>query len=193
MARSISDWFGDHADGSLGDSQDDEVVERQALWDVARSGMTTTRSGREEISSDSGRASKGRRPVGGFGSRRGSAAGDSTKKSRSGNTAHPRSGTPKVEARIRRLAAAHPGTGYKQLARLLRAEGFDVSRADVAQVLAHPKSAWKRKAATPPPPRKPAMVIRISAAAQRSRSIPLTELCPSCGMRPTVLGTCRCS
>ncbi|RBY91059.1 hypothetical protein [Blastococcus sp. TF02A-30] len=193
MARSINEWFGDHADSSLGDFQDDEVVERPAPWDVAGSGMTTTRSGRKALGFGSNRASRGRSAVGRSGDGRSSAAATSAKKRQQATTAQPRKGATKVETQIRRTAAAHPGTGYKQLARMLRAVGLNVTRADVARVLAHPNSAWKRKASSPPPPRKPAMVIRIPADAQRSRVVPATDLCPSCGMRPTVLGTCRCS
>jgi hypothetical protein len=192
MARSINEWFGDHAGASLGDSQDDEVVERHAPWDVSGAGMTTTRASRKAFGSRSGRASKGRGSVSASGVGRSSRVGKSTTKQQSENTAQSRSGATTIEAQIRRAAAAHPGTGYKQLARLLRAEGLNVSRADVARVLAHPNSAWKRKAASQPP-RKPALVSRTPAAAQSSRVVPMTELCPSCGMRPTVLGICRCS
>jgi len=193
MARSINEWFGDHADASLGDFQDDEVAERQAPWDIARSGMTTTRAGRTALGFGSARGSQARGSVGASGGNRRAGSTKSTKKRQSGKKTQPRTSTTSVDAQIRRTAAAHPGTGYKQLARLLREVGINVSRADVARVLAHPNSAWKRKAASPPPPRKPAMVERISAAAQRSRAVPMADLCPSCGMRPTVLGTCRCS
>jgi hypothetical protein len=189
MARSINEWFGDHAEASLGNSQDDEVVERHTPWDIAGAGLTTTRASRKALGFRSARATKGRDSVGVSAVGRSSRVGKSTKKQLPGKTAQPRSGATTIEAQIRQAAAAYPGTGYKQLARLLRAKGINVSRADVARVLAHPNSAWKQKAAGPL--RKPASVIPESA--QRSIVLPVTELCPSCGMRPTVLGICRCS
>lgn len=191
MARSINEWFSDHADASLGDSQDDEVVERTAPWDVSAAGMTTTRAGRRAFGSSSGRSGKGRGSVGAVGGGRSAGSGKTTKKQQNPRKIpQPRSGATPVESQIRRAAAAHPGTGYKQLARLLRAEGLNVSRAEVARVLAHPNSAWKRKAALPEP-RKPAVVV--PGTTQRSIVVPVSELCPSCGMRPTLLGICRCS
>ncbi len=40
---------------------------------------------------------------------------------------------------------------------------------------------------------KPAMVIKVNAGAQTSRTLHETPLCPSCGMRLRVLAMCRCS
>src|SRR5215207_1169070 len=101
MARSINEWFGDHAEASLGDSQDDEVVEAHAPWDVAGAGMTTTRASRKALGFGSGRTSKVRRAVGASAVGRSSRVGKSAKKQRSGKTAPVRSGAMTVESQIR--------------------------------------------------------------------------------------------
>ena len=94
---------------------------------------------------------------------------------------------------IRRVAEILPGIGYKRLARILTVTGMQVTRTQVADVLAHPNSAWKRKTATAIAPRKPGLVIHVTAGAQRSRTAPITELCPSCGVRISLAGLCLCS
>ena len=197
MARSINDWFQDHSDPSLGDRLDDEAVERAAPWDLQAAGMSTTRSERGRAGSGSRRGSRGRGDGGSAAKRTGGvpaprSTGSNAKKSGRRQSSKPQGPATEVEATIRRIAKANPGVGYKRIARHLRDHGINVSRAEVAQVLAHPNSFWKRKVAVPPP-RKPGMVFRISAAAQRSRVAPETDLCPSCGVRPSVTGTCRCS
>lgn len=194
MARSIGDWFDDHADGSLGDRLDDEVVERQAPWDLQALGRSTARADRRTTRSGTWPSRRGAggqprpadRPV--VPAPRGPAT------SGSGRPGTPRSTLPAgVQARVRQAAETHPGVGYKQLARTLKADGLNITRAQVADVLAHPNSGWKRKVAPAPLPRKPATVFRLPADAQRSRIVPATDLCPSCEMRLTLTSTCRCS
>ena len=192
MARSIGDWFKDHANSSLGDGSDDEVVETQAPWDVRAANTATTRTERRNA---------------GFGGPRGgrvrgagrSAASPGKATAKAGARASARRHTPDVpgltadlESRIRQAAEAFPGIGPKRLARHLREKGFLVTKAQVAAVLARPRVAPKRTASRAAPKRKPAMVIRASGA-QRSRVEHATELCPSCGVRPTIEGNCRCS
>ena len=198
MARSINDWFQDHSDSSFGDHLDDEVVERSAPWDLKAAGMATTRSERGQASAGGWRGSLGRGSGGSSAKRAGGARATQSTATNAKKSAHrqaskPRGTATELEATIRRVAKANPGVGYKRIARHLRDHGINVSRAQVAQVLAHPNSFWKRKATPVPPPRKPGVVFRVSAGAQRSRMVPATDLCPSCGVRPSVTGTCRCS
>lgn len=200
MTGSIDDWFQDHSDGSLGDHLDDEVLERSAPWDLHVSGMSTTRSERRQAGAGAWRGARGRggrafaetkRAVNPVSSGRGKTTGD--KKAAQRKPATPRAAAADLDATIRRVAKANPGVGYKRIARHLRDQGINVSRAQVAHVLAHPNSWWKRKATPVPAPRKPSSVVRISAGAQRSRTVPVTDLCPSCGVRLSVIATCRCS
>jgi hypothetical protein len=94
---------------------------------------------------------------------------------------------------VQLAAGAHPDYGYKRLARVLRSVGVPVSRTDVAQVLAHPHSRWKQAPANLRIVERQSARIRIKADAQRSRTPHATELCSSCGVRLSVIGSCRCS
>lgn len=93
---------------------------------------------------------------------------------------------------IRRAARADPQIGHKRLTALLRTQGMDVTRAQVAEVLRRPKRA---PAASKPPEKanRPAMTVKVTASAQTSRIVHETPLCQSCGMRLSLQFTCRCS
>ena len=99
-------------------------------------------------------------------------------------------GPTEVAARIRDAARAHPQLSTKKLAALLRARGTVVTKAQVAQVLAREQPSGNRRAAEQ---RKPAVVIKVTAGAQGSRTVHETPLCQSCGVRLSVYSTCRCS
>lgn len=194
MARSIGDWFKDHSDSSLGDRLDDEVVKRQEPWDRAVSGRSTSRADRKAAGFGTRRRRgverSAKSPSTVSAVREGSTA---TKNGKPQKPSQPIGAPPDLETRIGQAAKAHPDLGYKRLARLLRESGFDVTRAQVAQVLAHPNSFWKRRPARRTPTSKSATVFRVTAGAQRSRIVPTTDLCTSCGVRLSVIGTCRCS
>jgi hypothetical protein len=252
VARSIGDWFVDHARELPDNSPDDEVVERQAPWDLHRSGLSTTRSARRNdgLSGRSAWTSK-TRAVDSRGAGAGTPARSTgttsaldaaspvpksvRKKILAAVKANPRAdaktlaatltrgGTPvspfqvaavlgrplrvastnsrttstkpasrKVASEIRRAAHANPEIGHKKLAALLRARGTDVTKAQVAEVLTRRRRLASRDghAATT---RKPAMVIKVAAAAQTSRTVHETPLCQSCGVRLSIYDTCRCS
>lgn len=193
MARSIGDWFADHERATLGDNQDDEIVEQQAPWDLRTSGMATTRSDRRGAGFGTKKARFGRSagatvPPGGRGKGKPAAP-------RWGNSASPaaRSKATPLESRIRNAANANPGLGYKKLAALLRSTGVPVTKAQVAEALARSRSASNKGAQRSRAKAKPAMIIRVKAGAQTSRTVHETPLCPSCGVRLSVIGTCRCS
>ncbi len=252
MARSIGDWFADHARVLPDDSPDDEVVERQEPWDLQAAELTTTRTARRD-------AGKGRKAARTATSGNASGRASTTSVRRHSGSATParatsapvpkslrkkitaaarlnsradvtvlaasltRSGIPvtpqqvaavlgrplprtaalsptadtrpvrkAVASQIRSLAHAHPHLGHRRLAALLRARGVDVSRAQVAEVLRRRWQASSR-AASPSSIRKPATVIKVTAAAQTSRTVHETPLCPSCGVRLSIIGQCRCS
>ncbi|MGY1709104.1 hypothetical protein ACI8AC_06290 [Geodermatophilus sp. SYSU D00758] len=100
--------------------------------------------------------------------------------------------TRKLASEIRRAAHANPQMGHKRLAALLRSRGVDVDKAQVAEVLTRRWRLPSRNGRTAKGT-KPAMVIKVRAGAQTSRTPHETPLCPSCGMRLSVLATCRCS
>lgn len=93
---------------------------------------------------------------------------------------------------IRRAAHANRQIGYKKLAALLRARGTDVTKAQVAEVL---RRAQPERAGGQPPKktRRPALVVKVTAAVQASRTVHETPLCQSCGMRLSIHAMCRCS
>ncbi len=95
VARSIGDWFADHARESPDDSPDDEVVERQAPWDLQSSGLSTTRSARRDagLSARTARTSRSR-----FGGGRSTTAGTP---GRSGGSASARSPSRSVSKSVR--------------------------------------------------------------------------------------------
>ncbi|WP_091366158.1 hypothetical protein [Geodermatophilus telluris] len=252
MARSIGDWFADHAHELPDGSPDDEVVERQAPWDLQSSGLSTTRSARRDggLSAETAWTARslaggGRSAAAGTPAQYGAAA-----SARSASSSVPKSvrkkiltaarinpradvnslaasltraGTPvsssqvaavlgrplaaagtrgratdtsrvarKVASEIRRTAHANPQMGHKRLAALLRARGVDVDKAQVAEVLTR---RWRLSSRNGRAAKgtKPAMVIKVNAGAQTSRTLHETPLCPSCGMRLSVLAMCRCS
>lgn len=251
MARSIGDWFADHARELPDDSPDDEVVERQAAWDLQSPGLGTTRSARREagLSARTTRTSRSR--SGGGHSAAGSPGrSGGAPSARSSSSSVPKSVrkkiiaasrvAPRADARslaasltragapvtpsqvaavlgrplvavgtrvgatdpnrpsrqlaseIRRAAHANPRMGHKRLAALLRASGVNVTKAQVAEVLTRRwRSASQDRRACDE--KKPAVVIKVNAGAQTSRTPHATPLCPSCGMRLSVLATCRCS
>ncbi|MGY1680634.1 hypothetical protein [Geodermatophilus sp. SYSU D01176] len=252
MARSIGDWFADHARELPDDAPDDEVVERQAPWDLQAAELSTTRSARRDAgltgkkttrmsrSGTGGHRAAAETPARNSGTASALQAATSVPKSvrkkilaaarlnpradvRSLAASLTRAGTPvsppqvaailkrplpiasargpapktkpvprKVASEIRRVAHANPQMGHKRLAALLRAHGIDVTKAQVAEVLTRrwrlPSRDGRATKGT-----KPAMVIKVNAGAQTSRTLHETPLCPSCGMRLSVLAMCRCS
>jgi hypothetical protein len=252
VARSIGDWFADHARELPDDAPDDEVVERQAPWDLQSSGLSTTRSVRRGAGLGGGtawtskaRAGGGRKPAAGTGARSGGTASTRgtansvpksvRKKILAAARLNPRAdvtslaasltraGTPvsppqvaavlgrplpaasthgratdtmpvtrAVASEIRRAAHANPQIGHKRLAALLRSRGTDVTKAQVAQVLTRPQPK-KPDNQRSTRPSKPALVIKVTAGAQASRTVHETPLCESCGVRLSIYGTCRCS
>ncbi|MGY1690360.1 hypothetical protein [Geodermatophilus sp. SYSU D01105] len=98
----------------------------------------------------------------------------------------------KIASEIRRAAHAHPQIGHKRLAALLRARGTDVTKAQVAEVLTRRRLSASHNGRSTQS-KKPAMVIKVTAAAQTSRTVHETPLCQSCGVRLSIYGTCRCS
>ena len=189
MARSIADWFDDRADGSLGDRMDDETVEKQAPWDLAESGMSTRRGDRKALSIGAGRSGPPQRS----GQQAGKPSAQASRATQAGRRQHPGQvdSAASLEARVRQAAKDHPDFGHKRIARLLRDGGTNVTRAQVAQLLARPNAIWRREPSRRTP--RSANVFRVRADAQQSRVVPTTELCTSCGVRLTVIGTCRCS
>ncbi|MGY1780327.1 hypothetical protein [Geodermatophilus sp. SYSU D01036] len=252
MARSIGDWFADHARELPDDSPDDEVVERQAPWDLQSSGLSTTRSTRRNAGLSAttawmsrSRAGGGRSTAAGTAGRRAGAASaqsastsvpksvrkkiltaarvDPRADARSLAASLTRAGTPvtpsqvaavlgrplptagtrgratntspvtrKLASEIRRAAHANSQVGHKRLAALLRARGVNVDKAQVAEVLT-PRWRLPSRDGRAAKGRKPAVVIKVNAGAQTSRTVHETPLCPSCGMRLSVLAMCRCS
>ncbi len=252
MARSISNWYADHAQGLPDDSTDDEVVETQAFWDLQSSQLSTTRSGRRDARLGGGGARTTRAQSSGGRTRPTSAGGRSAAPPPARGTAgsvpksvrkkvlaavqlNPRADvnalaasltragipvTPQqvaavlgrsfsratapgpgtttrpvaktIASAVRRAAHAHGPIGHRRLAALLRAQGITVSATEVAEVMTR-----RRRVASPPAApnksKKPATVIRVTAAAQASRTVHETPLRQSCGMRLSVIGQCRCS
>lgn len=187
MARSIRDWFADRESGSLDDALDDEVVERQAPWDVAA------------VLGAPPRATERRRTP----SRR-VAAGAAKKTARGRGRAPatvpvapplPKSAgsepvlTRALRERITVAIRLHPGQGARRVAAALRAAGAEVTKAQVAAVLrdlaARSNGASPAARATRTP--------RDAGPCKAPRPTPATPLCGSCGMRVSVLGMCRCS
>ena len=198
MARSIGDWFADHGQLLPDDAADDELVEPQPLWDLRSSGASVRRSERRDAGyggGGSGRRTSGAKSVGAVG-RTGATGGRSADAS-SRRTA------------IRDAVRAHPGMGKKALAALLRARGIPTTKAEVTaaqlnmRAASPPPTAPRFKSGSKPgtgsrrttrkPAKKPAMVFKISAGAQTSRTEHETPLCPSCGIRVNLNGGCRCS
>lgn len=121
MARSISDWYADHADGSDGNA-DDEHVDRQAAWDTSRSDRLL---GRPLTGGKSGKGGSRRKP--------------------------PELLTPKqvtVRPDVLAMHRRNPSKSYKALVELLGAEGIHLTRRDVAAILN--EAAGSRPVATPP-------------------------------------------
>ncbi len=98
----------------------------------------------------------------------------------------------KLASEIRRAAHANPQMGHRRLAALLRARGINVDKAEVAEALTRRWRSASRDGRANQGTR-PAMVIKVNAGAQTSRTPHETPLCPSCGRRLSVLAMCRCS
>ncbi len=198
MAKSIGDWFADHGRVLSDDAADDEVVEPQPLWDVRSSGASVSRAERRDAGyggGGSGRRSSGARSAGPVG--------------RTGATAGRGAGASNKTAAIRDVVRAHPRMGKKALIALLRARGIPATKADVtaaqlnmrtaspepsaARFRSGSKPATGSRRTTRKPAKKPAVVFKISAGAQTSRTEHETPLCPSCGIRVNIYGGCRCS
>jgi hypothetical protein len=259
VARSIGDWYADHARDLPDDWSDDEFVERQAPWDLSSSGMSITRSARRDagLGGRGARSSSRASTEGRGGSPRNSPSAGGSTSARTAAGSLPRSvrkrilaavalnprasattiaasvtkaGSPvspaqvaaviatrgsanwtqkrgmtpgtvdsRLAAEIRRMAGAHPELGYKRLAALMRARGTQVSRAGVAEVLrrqwlaSRGRRGTKGKPPTGSKSKRPALVIKVTAGAQTSRTMHETPLCPSCGVRLSLQGMCRCS
>lgn len=218
MARSIGDWYADHADNSDG-NPDDEYLERQPAWDIARSDRQIVRTAKQRR-----RAPKPSR-----------VPAPSTK----GLTKH----QAKVRAEVLAMRRRFPRDSYKQLVQRLQARGITVGRRDVAAILTQPSRADRsaqqrrvraeavrasqrdlreqRSAAQPRrstsriPSRKPDWLppdsLTLDGPPQRRRTMKTawrgTEAsavrrttppepvvpCKACGVVPAASGLCRCS
>ncbi|NEK87619.1 hypothetical protein GCU60_17920 [Blastococcus saxobsidens] len=118
MARSIGDWFADHARSLPDDAPDDEVVEPQAPWDVQFSGTSAKRSERRQTVTGRNRA-----------------AAPAQRQPRDGAAVKGTTGG-KAPARETILAAiqANPHVDARSLAAFLSRHGTAVTGAEVAAV-----------------------------------------------------------
>lgn len=110
---------------------------------------------------------------------------------------------------IEDVVRANPHLGKKALVAKLQARGVSATKAQVGEALLKLRSSTavgrnaatgvRRGQATPrtrasrKTPSKPALVIKVRAGAQASRTAHETPLCPSCGVRVSIYGGCRCS
>lgn len=187
MARSIRDWFADRESGSLDDALDDEVVERQAPWDVAALPSAPPRA-TDRSRTPSRRVAAGAAKKTAKGRGRAPATvpvAPPVPKSAGSEPALPRALRERITVAIR----LHPGQGARRVAAALRAAGAEVTKAQVAAVLrdlaAQSNGASPAARATRAP--------RDAGTSRSPRPTPATPLCGSCGMRVSVLGMCRCS
>jgi hypothetical protein len=153
VARSIRDWYDDHADG--GDSnRDDEFVERHAVWDVPDSYSPAAHSstdGRLDAKSQHG--------------------------TRPGAVTPMQVGVRSEVLAMRRLNRA---ASFKEIAGLLRAKGIHVTRADVAAIVNHPTvrpTPTPRRARAVPAHVDPTSTAALpnhsgSTASRRTRKLP---------------------
>jgi hypothetical protein len=188
MARSIRDWYADHAQQLPDDAPDDEVVETQAPWDTRSSGTATTRTTRRDAGYGGGHTSRHASTSARGADLQGRGARTAGRQGQRGDGTASRG----LASEIRRAAHANPQLGHKRLAALLRTRGTSVTRAQVAEVLRRGRSSSSRHG-RPGADRKPALVVEVTAAAQTSRTVHETPLCPSCGVRLSIYGICRCS
>jgi hypothetical protein len=194
MARSIHDWYLDRESGSMGNSSDDEVVERQAPWDVIQTRPRTAKkaAGRGGGGGDrSGDAAAAPKKLG----RRSSRTGAS--KPTSGRVPQQRS-TPDLDmsaalqGRITIAIRLHPGASAKQVAASMRAAGSPVSRAQVADVLRRLSAAGRKGSQEHERPAAKATTTFAMRQPLRQSS-PQTLICNACGILVSGLGLCRCS
>jgi hypothetical protein len=185
MAGSIDDWFLNRQLSSLGDHLDDEVVEWQAPWDVLPAQPPAPRA--DQV------ARAGRRMIAG----RDAVAGRpklKRDKSTGGSAAPlPIPKPPVVPTAVRRQIQAaireNPGEGSKRIAATLRATGVSVTKAQVSEVRRqmHQRAAQNRRATRRRPTGQPPRVI------EPPRTGLEMPLCNACGVRVSLIGTCRCS
>jgi hypothetical protein len=186
MARSIREWFADRESGSLDDALDDEVVERQAPWDVAAlRGVPPRATERRRTPSRRVAAGVAKKTAKGRGRAPATVlAVPPVPKSAGSEPVLPRPLRERITVAIR----LHPGLGARRVAAALRAAGTDVTKAQVALVLRDlaPPTA---RASTAPATR----AARHGAGSGGRSPAPLTPLCGSCGGAISPLGMCRCS
>jgi hypothetical protein len=133
VARSISKWYADHAQGLPDDLTDDEVVETQALWDLQSSQLSTTRSVRRDARLGGGGARTTRAQSSGGRTRPTSAGGRSAAPPPARGTA----GSVPKSVRKKVLAAVqlNPRADVNALAASLTRAGIPVTPQQVAAVL----------------------------------------------------------
>lgn len=94
--------------------------------------------------------------------------------------------------KIRRAATTHPHLGVPKLFSLLRSRGITVTEDQVAAVLRQLRSSTR--GSHPSARSVPSVPVNdVSSAARTGRTSQDAALCPSCGVRPSALGICRCS
>jgi hypothetical protein len=186
MARSIREWFADRESGSLDEALDDEVVERQAPWDLA------ALRGAPPRASD-GRRTPSRRVAVGVAKKTAKGRGRAPTTVPAVPPVPASAGSDPVVSRVlrERITVAirlHPGLGARRVAAAMRAAGADVTKAQVALVLRDLAPPTGRASTAPA-----ARAARAGAGSGGRRPAPLTPLCGSCGVAISHLGMCRCS
>jgi hypothetical protein len=157
VARSIGDWYADHADGS-DRAGDDEFIERQYAWDTSLSNRQIT----------------ARSPVGQPAAKR--------PFTRTGRGAALTEKQALVRAEVLAMRRRFPSTSFKDLVELLQAEGVSITRRDVAAIVnapARPRRADRQgragvqKSGTTPTdqqPSRPTSATGQPPVANRSRA-----------------------
>lgn len=96
-------------------------------------------------------------------------------------------------AAVHALRVRMPELGIKGLARSLRNSGWpQCTRAQVRAVLQPTPSGASRTRAAAPVSRGPSRQL-LPAPARRAAAVSAAEMCPSCGVRVSALGWCRCT
>lgn len=173
MARSIGDWFADHARHLRDDAHDDEVVEPQAPWDTRSTGMATTRAERRGAGFGGGQTSR-RASTSASGRQRGGDGGGSRT---AGGPSKPGPVIPDVlRRRIIAAARANSRADAKSLAAHLTRAGTPVTAAQVAAVTKVPVAATEAQKGTTSRTDRPDVAAAIRRAAAANLDLGPTKL-----------------